>query len=165
MVKNKKGQNDEQNKKINNDNDSDNEDTEVISILRLLLKQQEQNQKLMQTMMSNSMKENFDVQIGSMSKDVFSLHSRLDALEIENKLLKKRVEESDAKIVMLEQKLGKSNDDIDEVEQYVRRSCLVINNLPSEQNKTDEQVFIKMCEEKFRNKFEQCVNPQEKLMA
>ena len=154
MVENKKGQNDEQNKKINNDNDSDNEDTEVISILRLLLKQQEQNQKLMQTMMSNSMKENFDVQIDSMSKDVFSLHSRLDALEIENKLLKKRVEESDAKIVMLEQKLGKSNDDIDEVEQYVRRSCLVINNLPSEQNKTDEQVFIKMCEEKFRNKFE-----------
>ena len=54
---------------------------------------------------------------------------------------------------MLEKQLGESKDEIDEVEQYVRRSCLVINNLPTESNKTDEQVFLGMCEDKFKDKF------------
>lgn len=150
-----KKQNDsnKQNDSMSSNNENDCEEKEIISILKLLVKQAEQNTKIMQNMATSTMKENFEVQFSSVSREVFNLNARVDALEKENKRINKCLEESIAKNIMLEKQLGESKDEIDEVEQYVRRSCLVINNLPTESNKTDEQVFLGMCEDKFKDKF------------
>ena len=145
--------NDNVNDSMTSNKESDCEEKEIISILKLLVKQAEENTKIMQNMATSTMKESFEVRFGSVSRDVFDLSTRVDALEKENKRLHKCLEESNAKNKILEKQLEESKDEIDEVEQYVRRSCLVINNLPSESNKTDEQVFLGMCEDKFKEKF------------
>ena len=78
-------------------NESDCEEKEIISLLKLLVKQAEENTKIMQNMATSTMKESFEVQFSSVSRDVFDLSSRVDALEKENKRLHKCLEESIAK--------------------------------------------------------------------
>lgn len=135
-----------------------NDESQIITLLKTLVSQQSDNSKLMQAMVSNSnsntsMKESIDVKYDSLSTDILNLHARMDALEKENKELKKCNVENEEKIRELEKLVHKSGDDVDEVEQYVRRSCLVINNLKSEHGKSDEEVFLNMCDDKFREKF------------
>ena len=49
-------------------------------------------------MATSTMKENFEVQFSSVSREVFNLNARVDALEKENKRINKCLEESIAKI-------------------------------------------------------------------
>ena len=54
---------------------------------------------------------------------------------------------------MLESCSEKSEDDVDDIEQSIRRPCLVINNLPPQRDISDEEVFLDMCQHKFGRKF------------
>ncbi|CAL4062891.1 unnamed protein product [Meganyctiphanes norvegica] len=126
-------------------------DTEMISILRELLVQQEKNFKLIQTTLFNSVKEATGIQISSLEKDVYSLHSRIDALEGKKSELEKKLSNSDTKVAVLENQLGKALEEIDELETYIRRPCLIVNNLSPEHGKTDEDLFVKLCNDKMIN--------------
>ena len=62
--------------------------------------------------------------------------------------LTNKLEQSQSYAKDLESKLSKSHDELDELESYVRRPCLVVNNLKPEENKSDEELFIDLCKDK-----------------
>ena len=55
------------------------------------------------------------------------------------------------RVAKLEEKLEQTACDVDEVESYSRRSCLIVHGLKPEHGKTDEETFISLCNDKFRN--------------
>ena len=124
-------------------------DSKIISILERLLEQQERNFKLFETTIINTLKDSFNVQIASVSNELFSLNSKFDKLEKENRDLKVKADERDDRIAYLESELSKANNETDELESYVRRQCLVINNLKPQQGKTDLELFMELCSTNF----------------
>ena len=156
----KKGKSKEKKKylKINNDDESvsgddetdvHNSDIHILAVLERLFEQQERNFKLFETTIVNSLKESFNVQLSSMANDIFNLNTKVDSLMNENQELKEKLSESDGKIVNLEKELSKAYNDNDELESYVRRQCLVVNNLKPQTGKSDQELFLDLCATNF----------------
>ena len=71
------------------------------------------------------------------------------SLEKEIKDLKTKAQEREQKITHLEKELSRAHNENDELESYVRRQCLVINNLKPENGKTDLELFMNFCDTHF----------------
>lgn len=126
-------------------------DNETVSILKLLLDQQEKNHKSFESNIITQIKESFSTQISGVSNDVFTLSQRFDALEKERDTLKKNNDELLERVIKLETKLDETAYEVDEVESYSRRSCLIVHGLKPELGKSDEETFISLCDNKFSN--------------
>ena len=117
--------------------------------MKLMLESQEKNLKLMEANMYNSLKASIDTRLGVHDNEIFDLKRSIDDLKRENETLKKRAETAETKINVLEKKLDDVENERDELETYVRRPCLIFNGLPVEESKSDEQVFLDLCQSKF----------------
>ena len=124
-------------------------DNEIVAILKLLLDQQEKNFKSFESNMITQTKESFSTQISGVSNEVFTLSQRVDTLEKEKDILNKKNEELIERVAKLETKVDQTAYDVDEVESYSRRSCLIVHGLKPEAGKTDEETFISLCDNKF----------------
>lgn len=126
-------------------------DNKLLAILERLLQQQEKNFKLFETTIVNALKESVNAQFASMSNDIFSLNTKMDSLQNENRDLKIKVTENDNKIAHLEKELYKALNETGDLESYVRRQCLVINNLKPQVGKTDLELFLDLCSTNFND--------------
>ena len=126
-------------------------DNDTVAILRLLLDQQEKNHKSFENSIITQIKESFSTQISGVSSEVFTLSQKVDSLEKEKDVLRKNNEELLARVIKLEAKVDQTAYDVDEVESYSRRSCLIVHGLKPQHGKTDEQTFLSLCDDKFSN--------------
>ena len=91
----------------------------------------------------------FNVRLDKQGNDIFNNTKKCEELEKETKQLRKDY-------VNLEQKIGvilsiqeKHKEDLDEIEAYSRRECLIFSNLKPIEGKSDMEVFLKFCDEYF----------------
>ena len=148
--KNKQNANNKENNNSSDDEmDGNSSDIKILAVLERLLEQQERNFKLFEATIVNSLKESVNVQITSVSNDIFSLNNKFDSLLKENQELKSKVDNAVKRIDYLENELSKAHSNNDELESYVRRQCLVVNNLKPEQGKTDQELFLDLCNNNF----------------
>ena len=126
-------------------------DNDTIAILKLLLDQQEKNHKAFENNIMTQIKDSFSTQISGVSNEVFTLSQRIDTLEKYKETLEKKNDELVERVVKLETKLEQTSYDVDEIESYSRRSCLIVHGLKPEGGKTDEETFLSLCENKFSN--------------
>ena len=124
-------------------------DNDTVTILKMLLEQQERNHKSFESNLMSQIKESCSTQISAVSNDVFALSQKCDALETENTTLKKNQTEMLERIAKLEMNLEQTSYDIDEIESYSRRSCIIVHGLKPQTGKSDEETFISLCDNKF----------------
>ena len=84
-----------------------------------------------------------------MSNEVLSLAREVKDLKDENKRLIKRVEVLETNQGITKADLEKVQDDVDEVESYSRRSCLIFSNIPNESEKSDEEQVLSVLQSKL----------------
>ena len=91
----------------------------------------------------------FNVRLDKQGNNICNNTKKCEELEKENKQLRKDY-------VNLEQKIGvilsiqeKHKEDLDEIEAYSRRECLIFSNLKPIEGKSDMEVFLKFCDEYF----------------
>ena len=113
-------------------------------LLKTLINNQEKHFEVM----INTMRETTSLNQSRLDSEIFDLNKRCDSNEKRIKDLTDKLEQSENKVIVLENELGKCYKEIDELETYQRRPCLVVNNLKTEPSMTDEQVFIKLCKDK-----------------
>ena len=63
----------------------------------------------------------------AVSKDIFNLSFRIDSLQTENDTLKKDREEPQTSVVKLWSRLEQTIYEVDEIESYSSRSCLIVH--------------------------------------
>lgn len=124
-------------------------DTDTVTILKMLLEQQEKNHKSFENNMMTQIKESFATQISGVSNDVFAVSQKCDALEKENETLTEKYNALLERVAKLEEKQEQTAYDVDEVESYSRRSCLIVHGLKPQQGKSDEETFLSLCDNKF----------------
>ena len=115
-----------------------------FDLLKTLITNQEKHFQIM----LNTMKETANIQQLRTESEIFDLHKRCDTNDNRITELTNKLEQSESYAKVLESKLSKCHNELDEMESYVRRPCLVINNLKPEDNMSDEEVFIKLCKDK-----------------
>ena len=91
----------------------------------------------------------FNVKLDKQGNDIFNNAKKCEELENENKQLHKDLEKIKQRVGIIEQNQEKCKDELDEVESYSRRDCLIFSNVKPITDKTDEEAFIQMCEDFF----------------
>ena len=140
--------------------------TETISLIKMLIEQVEKTYDVKISLRDTIVQKQIDALEAQMLQKDTIAKDRIDKLEHDMHELRderdkantranndqKRADVAEAKVVRLEANLETVHTNIDEVEMNSRRSYLVVNNLPGESDKTDEDVFIKMCDDHLRIK-------------
>ena len=93
----------------------------------------------------------FNVKLDKQGADIFNNAKKCEELEKVNKELRKDFERMEQKIGVLISNQEKHKEELDEVESYSRRDCLIFSNLKPIEGQTDEQVFLKFCDEYFHD--------------
>ena len=114
-----------------------------------LLKQQTESFKAIVSEFLVSINQSTDTKCNAVSSDVVSLAKEFENLKEENKRLQKRVEVLETSQGTTRADLEKVQDEVDEVESYSRRSCLIFSNIPNETSKTDEEQVLHMMQTKL----------------
>ena len=96
-----------------------------------------------------SINQSVDTKCNAVSSDVVSLARDFEILKEENKKLKKRVEDLESKHGTTRADLEKVQDEVDEVESYSRRSCLILSNIPNDSSKSDEEQVLHLLQTKL----------------
>ena len=104
-------------------------------LLKTLINNQEKHFEVM----INTMRETTSLNQSRLDSEIFDLNKRCDSNEKRIKDLTDKLEQSENKVIVLENELGKCYKEIDELETYQRRPCLVVNNLKTEPSMTDER--------------------------
>ena len=117
-----------------------------FEVIKLLLENHFKTSELLY----QAQKERQDRHEDSTKHELFTMKQRQDILEKVNHDLVTRLAASEAKNINLEAKLQKAHDNINELEQHGRRTCIVVNNLPSAPGKTDQEMFTTMCKDKMK---------------
>ena len=129
-----------------------NDITESSAMLQIFFDQQKEITSLMESKLNEKMlrrEESLLKHVDTLETKLFNMETRLEAIEKQAINSDKRALEAEQKVITLETQLETAYYDIDELEMGQRRSCIVVNNLPSDNSNSDENVFITMCEDKL----------------
>ena len=91
----------------------------------------------------------FNLRLDKQGNDIFNNTKKCEELEKENKQLRKDYVNLEQKIGVILSNQEKHKEDLDEIEAYSRRECLIFSNLKPIEGKSDMEVFLKFCEEYF----------------
>ena len=91
----------------------------------------------------------FNVRLDKQGNDIFNNTKKCEELEKETKQLRKDYVNLEQKIGVILSNQEKHKEDLDEIEAYSRRECLISSNLKPIEGKSDMEVFLKFCEEYF----------------
>ena len=91
----------------------------------------------------------FNVRLDKQGNDIFNNTKKCEELEKENKQLRKDYVNLEQKIGVILSNQEKHKEDLDEIEAYSRRECLIFSNLKPIEGKSDMEVFLKFCDEYF----------------
>ena len=91
----------------------------------------------------------FNVRLDKQGNDIFNNTKKCEELEKETKQLRKDYVNLEQKIGVILSNQEKHKEDLDEIEAYSRRECLIFSNLKPIEGKSDMEVFLKFCEEYF----------------
>ena len=91
----------------------------------------------------------FNIKFEKQGGDIFNNAKKCEELEKEHKQLRKDFDKLKHQIGVIVSNQDKQKEDLDEVESYSRRDCLIFSNLKPIDGKSDEEVFMKFCEEYF----------------
>ena len=97
-----------------------------------------------------ALKESFVTSEAVTQGEIYKFQQRLDKLENDNSNLRASLEAAETKNQELTDQLEKANANIDEIEQSSRRPCIIVNNLPKENGRSEYDSFINMCEGKVK---------------
>ena len=101
--------------------------------------------------LKTSVKEVIRAEVSVVRNDVFNV-AKLQEEQLKiNAELRKRIENLEERNIDLSNRLEIATNYIDEMEQYSRRSCLVVSNLTPVPDKTDEELFVELCRNKMGN--------------
>lgn len=90
-----------------------------------------------------------ETKLESMQNEIFVIANDHQKLTKENSLLKRSVETLTDKLQTVTKQNVDMETQLDEIEQYSRRDCLVINGLPEVTAETDEKTFVTFVQSKF----------------
>ena len=91
----------------------------------------------------------FNLRLDKQGNDIFNNTKKCEELEKETKQLRKDYVNLEQKIGVILSNQEKHKEDLDEIEAYSRRECLIFSNLKPIEGKSDMEVFLKFCEEYF----------------
>ena len=91
----------------------------------------------------------FNVRLDKQGNDIFNNTKKCEELEKETKQLRKDYVNLEQKIGVILSNQEKHKEDLDEIEAYSRRECLIFSNLKPIEGKSDMEVFLKFCDEYF----------------
>ena len=114
-----------------------------------ILKQQTDSFKSIIGEFLTSINNSVDTKCNAVSNDVMGLAKEIETLKQERTQLLSRISALETALGTTRADLDKVQDDVDEVEAYSRRSCLIFSNLPSEGNKSDEELVLDMMNNKL----------------
>ena len=127
--------------------------TEVVALVTLMLEQQ--NRAIDQFKITFDLKlirseESLQRKIDVLTGDLFKCQTDLDTALNRATDSDRRAEYAEAKVTNLETKLETANTNLDDLEMSLRRTYIVVNNLPEKENKSDEDVFLALCEKELK---------------
>ena len=91
----------------------------------------------------------FNVKFDKQGADIFSNTKKCEELEKQNIQLRKDLDQMKQTVGVLVSNQEKQKEELDEIESYSRRECLIISNLKPMEGKSDLEVFLKFCGEFF----------------
>ena len=91
----------------------------------------------------------FNLRLDKQGNDIFNNTKKCEELEKETKQLRKDYVNLEQKIGVILSNQEKHKEDLDEIEAYSRRECLIFSNLKPIEGKSDMEVFLKFCDEDF----------------
>ena len=120
-------------------------------MIKLLFENHKENLEFVVGRMTQTIQDSVTTQISAVSSEIFSLSKKYDEELKINSELRRKIEQLEATNSGLVSSLEKANMHIDEVEQYQRRTCLVVSNLQPADGKSDEDAFLDLCRDKMRH--------------
>ena len=115
-----------------------------------VLQQQTESFKTIISEFLVSINQSVDTKCNAVSSDLVNLAKDFEALKEEHKKLQKRMEALESSQGSTRADLEKVQDDVDEVESYSRRSCLIFSNIPTDASKTDEEQVLNVLQTKLQ---------------
>ena len=92
-----------------------------------------------------------DTKCNTVSSEVVNLDKKFEKLKEPNIKLVKRVKDLESNQGTTSADIEKLQDDVDEVESYSRRSCLIFSNIPNNTTKSDEEQVLDMMYSKLQS--------------
>ena len=97
----------------------------------------------------DSQKESFERRLSQLESEIFELKTENTNLNKRVDGLVKRCEESERLAKTLSDNMNIISDELDDVLNETKRPCLIVNNLPVQSEKSDEDIFIDLCTQKL----------------
>ena len=141
------------------DNDSELDFEDDSNVMKLLKYFERSTEKILNRITDNFEKlvnklitkteQCFNVKFDKQGSDIFNNAKKCDELEKEVCKLRKDHEKMEQQIGVLISNQERHKEELDEIESYSRRECLIFSNLKPIEGKSDEEVFLKFCEDYF----------------